>query len=59
MNNDSINTLQNILEALMTISVKGNDAITMSNCLQILDNIIKVIRTSSQKSEEENIVSEE
>ncbi len=58
MNND-INTLKSILEALMTINVKGNDAITMSNCLQALDNIIRTMRTSSQKLEEENIVSEE
>ena len=32
--------LKNILSALMEINVKGNDAITMSNCLQALQQVI-------------------
>lgn len=36
-------TLRNILEALMTISVRGNDAITMSNCMQALQQVIEVM----------------
>lgn len=42
MNNQSIQMLQNILEALMTINTKGNDTITMSNVLQALQNVIDV-----------------
>lgn len=42
MNNTQV--LQDILEALMTISVKGNDAITMSNCLQTLNKVIQGMR---------------
>lgn len=38
-----IQTLKNILEALMTISVRGNDAITMSNCMQALQQVIEVM----------------
>lgn len=40
MNNQTTQMLQNILEALMTISVKGNDTITMSNVLQALQQVI-------------------
>ena len=42
MNNQLIQTLQNILEALMTINVKGNDAITLVNCMQALQRTIQV-----------------
>ena len=35
-----IQTMNSILEALMTISVKGNDTITMSNVLQALQQVI-------------------
>lgn len=40
MNKQSVQMLQNILEALMTINTKGNDTITMSNVLQALQNVI-------------------
>ena len=40
MDNQSVQMLQNILEALMTISTRGNDTITMSNILQALQNVI-------------------
>lgn len=36
--------LQNILEALMTISTKGNDTITMANVLQALQNVITEVK---------------
>lgn len=39
MNN--IQTLKNILDALMTVSVRGNDAITLSNCMQALQQVIE------------------
>ena len=42
MNQQTIQVLQNILEALMTISVKGNDAVTMVNCMQTLQQVIQV-----------------
>ena len=45
MNNTQV--LQDILEALMTISVKGNDAITMSNCLQTLNKVIQGMRAEA------------
>lgn len=38
-----IQTLRNILEALMTISVRGNDTITMSNCMQALQQVIETV----------------
>lgn len=40
----SIETMRNILDALMTISTRGNDTITMSNCLQALQNVIETER---------------
>ena len=42
MNNQSVQMLRNILEALMTINTKGNDTITMSNVLQALQNVIEI-----------------
>lgn len=33
--------LDAILEALMTIEVKGNNVIVLSNCLQALNNLIQ------------------
>ena len=42
-------TLQQILEAMMTISVKGNDAITMSNCLQALNGVIQKMPEDSEE----------
>ena len=41
MNNQSMQMLQQILEALMTINTKGNDTITMSNVLQALQGVIE------------------
>ena len=41
MSNNSIEMLRNILEALMTINTKGSDTITMSNCMQALQNVLK------------------
>lgn len=38
-----IQILKNILEALMTISVRGNDAITISNCMQALQQVIEAM----------------
>ena len=38
---DNKQTMQNILQALMTISTKGNDTITMANCMQALQQVIK------------------
>lgn len=40
MNNQTIQTLKNILDALMTISVKGADTITMGNVLQAMQQVI-------------------
>lgn len=45
--NNTIQTLNSILEALMTINVKGNDAITMSNCLQTLNKVIQGMRADA------------
>ena len=42
MNQQTIQVLQSILEALMTVSVKGNDAVTMVNCMQTLQKVIQV-----------------
>ena len=41
MMTQSIETMRNILDALMTISTRGNDTITMSNCLQALQSVIE------------------
>ena len=37
---DNKQTMQNILQALMTISTKGNDTVTMANCMQALQQVI-------------------
>jgi hypothetical protein len=42
------NTLQQVLEAMMTISVRGNDVITMSNCLQALSSTIQSMPDDKQ-----------
>ena len=49
MNNNNVNMLQNILEALMSISTKGNDTITMSNILQALNDVIKNMEQEGAK----------
>lgn len=41
MNNQSIQALQEILQALMTVNVKGNDAVTLVNCMQALQQVIR------------------
>ncbi len=43
MNNQSIETMRNILNALMTINTRGNDTITMSNCMQALQQVIEAM----------------
>lgn len=52
MSNNSIEMLRNILEALMTINTKGSDTITMSNCLQALQNVLKEEINSSNEEQE-------
>ena len=56
MNNQTIQTLQEILQALMTINVKGNDAVTMVNCMQALQKVIQVesARPAQPVAEPEN-----
>ena len=39
--NNNLQTLQSILQAMMTISTRGNDTITMANCLQTLNQVIE------------------
>ena len=51
MNNQTTQMLQNILEALMTISVKGNDTITMSNILQALQQVIAEMAKEEAQSQ--------
>jgi hypothetical protein len=58
MNNQSVQMLQNILEALMTISTKGNDTITMSNILQALQNVIDTESNQPAMPELESITEE-
>lgn len=40
--------LDAILEALMTIEVKGNNVIVLSNCLQALNNLIQNINKEEE-----------
>lgn len=47
MNNQSIETMRNILNALMTINTRGNDTITMSNCLQAMQQVIEMEMTAA------------
>ena len=56
--NNNIQMLQNILEALATISTKGNDTITMANVLQALQNVIREISSVQQEVKEETPVEE-
>ncbi len=51
--NNQVKMLQNILEALTTISTKGNDTITMANVLQALQNVIREISSAQQEVKEE------
>ena len=51
-------TLQRILGGLMTISVKGNDVITLSDCMQTLDMIIQNAHFEDNKPEEAPIAIE-
>ena len=53
MNEKSVRMLQSILEALMSINTKGNDTITMSNCLQALQDVIRNEASTSQAEEQE------
>lgn len=50
---NQIQTLQNILNALMTINVKGNDTITLGSCLQALDKVISNMKIEQQKVQTE------
>lgn len=52
MNNQVIETMRNILNALMTINTKGNDTITMSNCLQAMQQVIEMAVASTQPAAE-------
>lgn len=56
--NNQVKMLQNILEALTTISTKGNDTITMANVLQALQNVIREISSAQQEVKEETPVEE-
>lgn len=51
--NNQVKMLQSILEALTTISTKGNDTITMANVLQALQNVIREISSSHEEIKEE------
>ncbi len=53
MNEKSVRMLQSILEALMSINTRGNDTITMSNCLQALQDVIRNEASTSQAEEQE------
>lgn len=52
MNNQTIQTLQNILDALMTVSVKGADTITMGNVLQAIQQVIDTEQYLAQQSKD-------
>lgn len=54
-----IQTLNSILEALMTISVKGTDTITMSNVLQALQQVINEMAKQDVQSQQQFIPEEE
>lgn len=56
--NNNIQILQQILEALTTISTKGNDTITMANVLQALQNVIREISSSHEEIKEEAPIEE-
>lgn len=49
MQNNNAQMLQSILEALMTVSTKGNDTITMANCLQALQQTIQPVAELENK----------
>ena len=50
--NNNIQTLNAILDALMNINTKGNDTITMSSCLQTLDQTIKKMQQEEAQAAE-------
>ena len=45
-------TLQQILEAMMRTSVRGNDVITLSNCLQARSSTIQTMPEEQQPKPE-------
>lgn len=51
--------LRNILNALMEVSVKGNDAITLSNCMQALQQVIVEAEAAAAQNKEPELVSED
>lgn len=54
MNNKE--AINQVLEALMSISVRGNDVITMANCLQALDGILRAWPEEDKKPIEPEVV---
>ena len=55
--NNNIQTLSAILDALMSINTRGNDTITMSNCLQTLNQVIERLQheeTQNMKKDKES-----
>ena len=50
MNN--LETLRSVFDVMMTISVRGNDVIAMSNCLQTLDSVIRNMAEETAKQTE-------
>jgi len=54
MNNKE--TINQVLDALMSISVKGNDVITMANCLQALDGVLRAWPEENKVSIEPEVV---
>ena len=42
MNNQSIKILQNVLDAMLTINVKGNDAISLVDCMRAIQQVINM-----------------
>lgn len=48
------NTLMNLHDALCTISTKGNDSITMGNCLILIRQTVSKLEQEEKESEQEN-----
>ena len=42
MSSQSIKILQNVLDAMLTINVKGNDAISLVDCMRAIQQVINM-----------------
>ena len=53
MEQNNVKTLSEILNAIMTVSVKGTDTLTLGSCMQALQQVIQSESKSEEPTEKE------